>query len=142
MSVQWQRWNPDNPDPATGLPTCSDIPGAMSEQYVPVAADVGYDLRMVVTASTPDASQTIASNISSLVPDAPQTAGVSFSGEPVAGQTITADSGIQIAPGLPTTTEYDFVRRNSDWTTTTSRTEATPTTRSATTTSDPSLRST
>jgi hypothetical protein len=64
-SYQFQRCAAADPD------SCVDIPGATGRSYTPTAADVGYRLRLVVTASNAGGSTTAASALSGVVHAAP-----------------------------------------------------------------------
>ena len=68
FAYQWVRCPRDG-----GLPSganCAAIGGATTTQYIVATADVGFRLRVRVTASNADGSATVASNATSRVPAA------------------------------------------------------------------------
>jgi hypothetical protein len=60
FAYQWQRCNAD-------VATCADIAGAASQTYAIQTGDLGYRLRVSVTARSPKGSATAASAITSIV---------------------------------------------------------------------------
>ena len=96
FAYQWVRCPRDG-----GLPSganCAAIGGATTTQYIVATADVGFRLRVRVTASNADGSATVASNATSRVPAAdtgrpenvqPPT----LSGTPSQGQTLRVNPG-------------------------------------------------
>lgn len=96
FSYQWVRCPRDG-----GLPTganCAAIGGATTTQYVVANADVGFRLRVRVTASNADGSATAASNATARVtaPDAGRPVNVqppTLSGTPAQGQTLRVNPG-------------------------------------------------
>lgn len=109
VAYQWQRC-----DPLSGEEElkCEDIPKATNpKRYFPQAADVGYELRLKETATTPEEEVTAYSEPAPY-PGSPriEAGEPSYKGLAVPGQTITASSGLTVTPGLPTSTDYRFVR--------------------------------
>ena len=115
IAFQWQRCDTTETDPETEGPVCTDIPGATQNSYKPVAADVGYELNLVETATNPAGSATAQSGPNShlVEPFNIGANGGAITGALASGQTITADSTVEATPTLPVTTTYKFVRMNS-----------------------------
>jgi hypothetical protein len=96
FAYQWVRCPRDG-----GLPTganCAAIGGASTTQYVVQDADVGFRLRVRVTASNADGSSTAASNATPRVtaPDAGRPVNAqppTLSGTPAQGQTLRVSPG-------------------------------------------------
>ncbi len=119
ITYQWRRCDPTKTDPETDLAVCSSIPGATSLDYTPRAADVGFKLDLVETATNSAGS---ASSETGLSPDTVKANGISYSGTynpeedyagaAVVGQTITAGGTFSSSPQLPITTTYEFLRDN------------------------------
>lgn len=90
FSYQWQRCS------SAGA-ACTDLPGATGMSYVVVAADAGSRLRVVVRATNPAGSASIASNLSPTVSStsgAPVAVGrPSISGNAAVGQTLLGNPG-------------------------------------------------
>jgi fibronectin type 3 domain-containing protein len=88
FAYQWQRCAAETGD-------CTDIPGADGRTYTPASADVGAQLRAVVTATNDAGSATAASSptaaVAAVAPD--PTAAPSIDGPPRDGATLTADTG-------------------------------------------------
>jgi hypothetical protein len=109
ITYEWQRCDP----------TCTAIPGATSLTYTPRAADVGYKLSLVETATNVAGSATSETGPST---DAVKVTGMSYSGTSnpsetytgatAVGQTITAGGTFSSYPELPITTSYEFLRVN------------------------------
>jgi lysophospholipase L1-like esterase len=106
---QWRRCD-------TGGASCGDITGAVSQTYSPVAADVGWALRVAVTASNGAGSATALSAATAVVsppPAAPtNTAMPSISGTPEQGQVLAASNGTWT--DNPTSYAYQWQRCGSD----------------------------
>src|SRR4029077_10860155 len=64
LTRQWQRCNGDSD-------VCLDIPGATEQTYAARPDDVGFGLRVVVTATDGAGSGAAASNVTGVVADAP-----------------------------------------------------------------------
>ena len=113
VTSQWQRCDPLTEDEITGEMDCADIPGATDpDDYVPTGDDVGFKLRLAETATVPGDSETAYSDPSDeTVAFEFDDDGGFYSGPPVVGETIVADSTVQTDAGLPTTTTYEFLRR-------------------------------
>ena len=101
LSYQWQRG-----DAADGY---SDIAGATSSSYTAVAADAGYNLRVVVTASNADGTATATSAPTQAIAQPPVsiTAPAAPSGTLEDGHTLTPDNGTW---NEPVTFSYTWVR--------------------------------
>ncbi len=109
VTYEWQRCDP----------TCTAIPGATSLTYTPRAADVGYKLNLVETATNVAGSATSETGLST---DDVKVTGMSYSGmsnpsetytgAAAVGQTITAGGTFSSYPELPITTSYEFLRVN------------------------------
>ena len=116
ISAQWQRCDPLTAEPETEAMECIDISGATdARNYYPVEADVGFKLRLKVTASSGEEAETLYSEPTSKT----VSAGVdeeegSYTGLPVVGTTIAADSTVSSAAGLPITVDYKFLRVNAE----------------------------
>jgi hypothetical protein len=99
-----------------GLPDGSDcvaISGATASTYVLAAADVGFRMRVRVTATNPDGSRTVASNPTGTVVGPPvlvRPPGVS--GSVLVGSVVTADPG-RWSGRQPITFAYQWLRCNS-----------------------------
>ena len=112
FAYQWVRC-PSN----GGLPTganCAVIGGATTSQYVVATADVGFRLRVRVTAANADGSATVASNATSRVtaPDAGRPSNVqapTLSGTPAQGQTLRVNPGTWNGQ-QPITFTFDWLR--------------------------------
>jgi uncharacterized lipoprotein len=104
FSYQWE-------DCSGSEGACTEIAGATSASYEPVAADVGHTLRVVVTASSAGGSTNASSAATEAVVEAPVSAPVSsgppvLSGDAVEGQTLSASEGQW--SGDPTSFTYQW----------------------------------
>jgi hypothetical protein len=116
---QWQRCDPLNPDPNTGVPTCTNISGATAATYTPQAADVGFYLQVTETATNLAGTASLTTAQTNQVVNYPfQQLAAAYTGAAVVGQTITANTNGLDASGLPITTDYDFQLINPDGSTT------------------------
>jgi hypothetical protein len=108
FAYRWVRCNPNG-----GLPDGSDctmIAGATGSQYVLTASDVGFRLRVRVTATNSDGSQTSASNPTAIVVGAPVNTSI-----PVATGSTLVDGTLTVQPGSwtgrqPIGFSYSWVR--------------------------------
>jgi hypothetical protein len=111
FAYRWVRCNPNG-----GLPDGSDctmIAGADGSHYVLTASDVGFRLRVRVTATNADGSQTSASNPTAIVVGAPVNTSI-----PIATGSTFVDGTITVQPGSwtgrqPIGFSYSWVRCNS-----------------------------
>jgi Putative amidase domain/PKD domain/Concanavalin A-like lectin/glucanases superfamily/WD40-like Beta Propeller Repeat len=109
ITYEWQRCDP----------TCTAIPGATSLLYTPRAADIGYKLNLVETATNVAGTATSETGLST---DAVKVTGMSYSGTfhpsekytgaTAVGQTITAGGTFSSSPELPITVSYEFLLVN------------------------------
>jgi putative amidase-like protein/WD40 repeat protein len=109
IAYEWQRCDP----------TCTAIPGATSLLYTPRAADVGYKLNLVETATNVTGTATSETGLST---DLVKVTGMYYSGTShpsekytgatAVGQTITAGGTFSSFPELPITTSYEFLLVN------------------------------
>ena len=99
-----------------GLPDGSDcvaISGATGTTYVLTAADVGFRMRVRVTATNPDGSHTVASNPTAAVVGPPVLASPpSVRGSVLVGSVVTAEPG-RWTGRQPITFAYQWLRCNS-----------------------------
>lgn len=102
LSVQWQRCLAED--------TCVDIPGATSSTYTPTEADVGFHLRMSVTATTAATSMLAESDLSDPVLwIAPELAVAPVvDGDPADGAILEVGSGVWDVPSP--TVSFQWVR--------------------------------
>ncbi|HUF01070.1 MAG TPA: hypothetical protein VMN35_01470 [Gaiellaceae bacterium] len=91
---------------------CTAISAATSRMYVLRRADVGFRLRVRVTATNPDGSRTAASNPTAVVVGPPvNTQSPSPGGTMVVGQVVTAESGAWVGR-QPISFSYRWLRCN------------------------------
>jgi hypothetical protein len=109
---QWERCDPLTFDPEDESLECADIPGATANEIDPSAADVGYKLRLKLTANSGKESATVYSKpTSAWVGVGVSRKKASLEGLAVPGQTITAHSGlVSEAAELPNEIDYRFWR--------------------------------
>lgn len=89
---QWVRCGPDGGQPDGG--NCAIVSGATGSQYTLRAADVGFRMRVRVTASNADGSQTVASNPTATVVGPPVVSSPpTMTGTFLTGSTVTANPG-------------------------------------------------
>ncbi|MEA2133751.1 MAG: large repetitive protein [Solirubrobacteraceae bacterium] len=99
---QWLRCDLDGTN-------CSDIPGAVAQDYLLTGADTGHGIRVEVTATNAAGTATASSPVASVDAAAPQsTTAPSVSGTLRDGQTVTADPGVWSGTG-PITYEYQWL---------------------------------
>jgi hypothetical protein len=109
-AYRWARCGLDGGRPDAS--NCGLIIGATGSKYQLTAADVGSRLRVRVTATNADGSQTVASNPTAVVVGPPvNTAGPSVSGTALVGSTVTAQPGTWIGR-QPISFSYGWLRCN------------------------------
>src|SRR5919201_3573621 len=95
FTYQWRRCPRDGG--AADASNCGVIPDAIKSAYQVRAADIGFRLRVRVTARNADGSATATSNPTSVVQAAgskpASTTPPTISGRPVVGQTLSASAG-------------------------------------------------
>ena len=92
LAYQWVRCGADGGRPDGG--DCTIISGASDRRYRVAGADVGFRLRVRVTATNAEGSRTVASNPTATVVGPPvNTSAPSVRGTMVAGSLATADPG-------------------------------------------------
>jgi sugar lactone lactonase YvrE len=114
ITDRWQRCDPTHTDPHTKEPICANIEGADGLTYTPTGEDLGYQLRVLETASNPIKTLTKATEMTAAIGlREVQNEGASYSGLLGEGHVITATATLTTAPALPanTTTEFRFVRQ-------------------------------
>ncbi len=91
-AYRWVRCGPEGgrPDAAN----CGSIPGATRSRYELVSADLGYRLRVRVTASNAEGAETVASNPTATVVGPPVNASL-----PLVGGTALVGSVLTVNPG-------------------------------------------
>ncbi|HET7514514.1 MAG TPA: hypothetical protein VFJ60_06905 [Gaiella sp.] len=101
FSYQWLRC------PASGGASngsdCANIDGATTTSYVVAAGDVGFTLRVKVTATNSDGQASAASNATAVVTvqaGPPNTAPPTISGSTVVGEALTASPGTWTGSGI------------------------------------------
>ena len=91
-AYQWVRCGVDGGQPDGG--NCAIVSGATDNRYRLVSADVGFRMRVRVTATNVDGSQTAASNPTAVVGGPPvNTSTPSVRGTTTVGSVLTADPG-------------------------------------------------
>src|SRR6202011_732794 len=93
------------------LASCTNVAGATSQTYVPVAADVGHKLRVQETASNSGGASTPAtSQATAIVVVAPpsNTSPPTITGTPEKGQTLTEHKGLWT--NSPTTFTFQWLQ--------------------------------
>jgi hypothetical protein len=95
FAYQWRRCPKDGGAPDAS--NCGVIPDATKSAYRIRTADIGFRIRVRVTASNADGSDTAASNATEVVKAAGKkpasTSPPTISGKPVVGETLTANPG-------------------------------------------------
>ena len=92
-AYQWVRCGVDGGQPDGG--NCAIVSGATGNRYRLVSADVGFRMRVRVTATNVDGSRTAASNPTAVVGGPPvNTSTPSVRGTMTVGSVVTADPGI------------------------------------------------
>ena len=92
-AYQWVRCGVDGGQPDGG--NCAIVSGATDDRYRLVSADVGFRMRVRVTATNADGSRTAASNPTAVVEGPPvNTSTPSVRGTMTVGSVVTADPGI------------------------------------------------
>lgn len=92
FSYAWVRCGADGGRPDGG--DCTIVSGATSRRYTLRAADVGFRMRIRVTATNAEGAQTVASNPTAVVQGPPVNTMQPFPrGSMVVGQVVTADPG-------------------------------------------------
>jgi hypothetical protein len=101
-AYQWQRCS-------SGVTSCADIAGATAQTYVATSSDVGYGLRVRVTATNPSgqgvaSSAPTANVISTSGPEPENIAFPVVTGTPAPGNTLTTSNGAWTGTPAPTFT--------------------------------------
>ena len=110
-AYRWVRCGADGGLPDGG--NCLFVSGATHSKYALVRGDVGFRMRVQVTATNSAGSQTAASNPTSTVVGPPvNTAGPTIKGSLITGQVITADPGTWTGR-QPIQYSYRWLRCNS-----------------------------
>ena len=110
-SYRWVRCGADGGLPDGG--NCLFVSGATQSKYALVRGDVGYRMRVQVTATNSAGSQTVASNPTAIVVGPPVNTGApTIKGSLVTGQVITADPGTWTGR-QPIQFSYRWLRCNS-----------------------------
>jgi hypothetical protein len=92
LAYQWVRCGADGGRPDGG--NCAIVSGATSREYRLSSADVGFRMRVRVTASNAEGSRTVASNPTEPVVGPPvNTSSPTVRGTMLVGQVVTADPG-------------------------------------------------
>jgi WD40-like Beta Propeller Repeat/RTX calcium-binding nonapeptide repeat (4 copies) len=94
FTYSWRRCNPQG-----DLPTCVQIPGATGTTYVPTVQDIGFAIRVYITATNPAGSDTAITNHTYPVIDKPHFAPTVKNAPVIAG---TAAIGRQLTANLGT----------------------------------------
>ena len=110
-AYQWVRCSVDGGRPDGG--DCAIVSGATDRDHRLTSADVGFRMRVRVTASNTDGSRTAASNPTGVVVGPPVNTAAPFPrGSMVVGQVVTADPGTWTGR-LPISFAYRWLRCNS-----------------------------
>jgi hypothetical protein len=111
FAYQWVRCGVDGGQPDGG--NCALVSGATDRRYRLVSADVGFRMRVRVTATNADGSRTAASNATNVVTGGPaNTSTPVVRGSTVVGSLLTADPG-SWSGSQPITFSYRWLRCNS-----------------------------
>ena len=110
-AYRWVRCGPEGGRPDAS--NCGSIPGATRSRYELVSADLGYRLRVRVTASNAEGAETVASNPTATVVGPPVNASL-----PLVGGTALVGSVLTVNPGgwigrQPIAFSYGWLRCNS-----------------------------
>lgn len=111
FSYSWVRCGADGGRPDGG--DCSVVSGATGRRHTLRAADVGFRMRIRVTATNADGSRTVASNPTAVVVGVPVNTAPPFPrGTMLVGQTVTAEPGTWTGRP-PISFSYRWLRCNS-----------------------------
>ena len=112
FTYQWVRCGVDGGQPDGG--NCAIVSGATDRRYQLVAADVGFRMRVRVTAMNADGSRTVASNPTDVVVGPPvSTSTPAVRGTMTVGSTVTADPG-SWSGKQPISSSYRWLRCNTE----------------------------
>jgi hypothetical protein len=111
FSYAWVRCGTDGGRPDGG--NCTVVSGATDRRYTLRAADVGFRMRIRVTATNAEGSRTVASNPTGVVQGPPVNTMQPFPrGSMLVGQTVTADPG-RWSGREPISFSFSWIRCNS-----------------------------
>jgi hypothetical protein len=110
FAFRWVRCGPDGGSPDGG--NCIFVQGATGSRHELTSADVGFRMRVRVTATNADGSRTAASNPTAIVVGAPVNTSI-----PIVTGTALVDSALTVQPGSwsgrqPITFAYAWLRCN------------------------------
>jgi hypothetical protein len=109
-AYRWVRCGPEGGRPDAS--NCGMIPGATRDRYELVNADVGYRLRVRVTATNAEGAETVASNPTATVVGPPVNASLPLvSGTALVGQVVTVHAGSWVGR-QPIAFSYAWLRCN------------------------------